>query len=743
MDPAVAWFQEEQEGPAKRIWLGIWETMSEIDPNANNNGNTNLDNTGSNNNGGKLKDPTSSTSSSTTTIHQIGGENNNINQSIQNPTPIPNENNKITNEKNYNPTRRKLGSTVDNKASTYNMNKLHTKLVGMYGGCPWRPPNYRYYRGILGLHEEIEQFYEHMIPTQIEHALRTKLVQRIEKVVLALWPSARVEVFGSFRTGLYLPTSDIDLVVIGRWEKLPLRTLEIELVNRGIAEPMSVRVLDKASVPIVKLTDRETQVKVDISFNMQSGVQSAELIKDFKRKYPVLSKLVLVLKQFLLQRDLNEVFTGGISSYSLILMCISFLQLHPRANFNQTTNLGVLLLEFLELYGRKFNYMKTGISVKNGGRYIPKEELQREMVDGHRPSLLCIEDPLTPGNDIGRSSYGALQVKQAFEYAYIVLIHAVSPLNNWLNDCTRQSILGRIIRITDEVIEYRKWVKDTFETRLIASHTLIQKTFNHRRGSTSSLDTSEESMDSDADTNSISPTNINNHSPELLNDMSNVVVVTHLQPNPLAQVELLPDNLIHTLAAGVGGPQPLSLPPQQQNDGIVVDNQINNFTMTNRRNGLSPNNQSIVGMKNQPLNIYTRNNSDRMSPASNRNLLNDVNAIVRHNSNKNRRSMIGIGNLINTGSGSSSNNNYQQGGNTSSSSSKDDISHHAHQSHHPHHHQHHQYNDNSSNSNNNNKNNPKDNSNKVYMKKTSSKRKKTISPSDKKTSTSSSGMDSR
>lgn len=99
-------------------------------------------------------------------------------------------------------------------------------------------------------------------------------------------------------------------MVIGRWEKLPLRTLETELIARGIAEPMSVRVLDKASVPIVKLTDSETQVKVDISFNMQSGVQSAELIKKYKRQFPMLSKLVLVLKQFLLQRDLNEVFTG-------------------------------------------------------------------------------------------------------------------------------------------------------------------------------------------------------------------------------------------------------------------------------------------------------------------------------------------------------------------------------------------------------------------------------------------------
>ena len=44
------------------------------------------------------------------------------------------------------------------------------------------------------------------------------------------------------------------------------------------------------------------------------------------QKYPMLPYLIFVLKQFLLQRDLNEVFTGGISSYSLILMIISFLQ---------------------------------------------------------------------------------------------------------------------------------------------------------------------------------------------------------------------------------------------------------------------------------------------------------------------------------------------------------------------------------------------------------------------------------
>lgn len=199
--------------------------------------------------------------------------------------------------------------------------------------------------------------------------------------------------------------------MIGRWSDLPLRTLERAFLQHDIADQSSIKVLDKASVPIIKLTDKATEIKVDISFNMSNGVKSADLIKTFKQEYPVLTKLVYVLKQFLLERDLNEVFTGGISSYSLILMVISFLQLHPRPEkFNSTNCLGVLLIEFFELYGRKFNYMQTGIRVKDGGCYINKEEMQKEMVDGHRPSLLCIEDPLTPSNDIGRSSYGVLQV---------------------------------------------------------------------------------------------------------------------------------------------------------------------------------------------------------------------------------------------------------------------------------------------------------------------------------------------
>lgn len=58
----------------------------------------------------------------------------------------------------------------------------------------------------------------------------------------------------------------------------------------------------------------------------------------------------------------------------------------------------------------------------------PKMKVQKNMLDGYRPLMLYTEDPLQPGNDVGRSSYGAMQVKQAFDYAYIVLNLTGSPL---------------------------------------------------------------------------------------------------------------------------------------------------------------------------------------------------------------------------------------------------------------------------------------------------------------------------
>jgi non-canonical poly(A) RNA polymerase PAPD5/7 len=200
------------------------------------------------------------------------------------------------------------------------------------------------------------------------------------------------------------------MVVIGDWTTPPFNQLKDALIKERISDCENIKVLSHASVPIIKILEPHTELKIDISFNTVIGVKSAELIKKFLVEYPCLRPLVMVLKQFLIQRDFNEVWTGGIGSYSLILMTVSFLQLHARIDPTQPVehvNLGVLLIEFFELYGRCFNYMKTAIRIQNGGSYVPKDELLKQFTNTSgqwppRTSVLCIEDPLNPHNDIGK-----------------------------------------------------------------------------------------------------------------------------------------------------------------------------------------------------------------------------------------------------------------------------------------------------------------------------------------------------
>ncbi|EDW24905.1 GL24402 [Drosophila persimilis] len=332
---------------------------------------------------------------------------------------------------------------------------------------PWRLANNLYGNGTPALsllHLEIERFYNFIQSTATEFYLRAEAVRCIEDMLVSIWPGASVEVFGSFRTGLNLPLSDIDLVVENRrsyWYNPPLYELESELVARGVADPQTVNVVDTAAVPVVKFTERVSQIKFDISFNVGSGVKAAELIKDLIHEFPDLPKLVMVLKQFLAMHGLNDVYrSGGISSYGITLMCIGFLQHQSQNNlkYNNNNRLGILLLKFLEYYGRKFDFNKYAISVTGKGGCETKEQLRSTMGNYNWQSFLSIQDPITPSNDIGRSSYAALGVMKMFEAAFQKLSRLVDL------DPTRITgpILDSIVEVPQQVINYRDWVHYNF-----------------------------------------------------------------------------------------------------------------------------------------------------------------------------------------------------------------------------------------------------------------------------------------
>lgn len=151
---------------------------------------------------------------------------------------------------------------------------------------------------------------------------------------------------------------------------------------------------------------------------------------------------------------------------------------------------------------------------------------------------------------------GALQVKQAFEYAYIVLCQAVSPLNNYLNDCNRQSILGRIIRVTDDVIEYRNWIKihceptmlqrglilTSADPNMMQSSNVMQGSIDGFRRSSISSDDISESDESDEQDNlsnksrdEISPTNHHHMMKNKFQQMPVVAQTKGFSPHQRAQ----------------------------------------------------------------------------------------------------------------------------------------------------------------------------------------------------------------
>lgn len=120
----------------------------------------------------------------------------------------------------------------------------------------------------------------------------------------------------------------------------------------------------------------------------------------------------------------------------------------PLADFN----LGQLLIDFLRLYGRDFNYFVTGISVRNDGHYFHK--FDKGWLDMNRPYLLAVEDPQDEENDVGKNSFKILIVRRAFEYGFTRLYR--HPIN--LEHQYTPTPLSRVLLNDPKLVIYREFV---------------------------------------------------------------------------------------------------------------------------------------------------------------------------------------------------------------------------------------------------------------------------------------------
>ncbi|MCJ1438581.1 hypothetical protein MMC27_007971 [Xylographa pallens] len=290
------------------------------------------------------------------------------------------------------------------------------------------------------LHKEIVDFYEFVRPQEHEQVIRKELLDRLQNAIQGWRADLELHSFGSFAAGLYLPTADMDLVVLSKdfrnhgypsvcRTNSQMRKLAEYLEKNGIAEPWSVEVVGGAKVPLIKFVDRITQLKVDMSFENDTGLVANNTFVEWKALYPAMPIIVTTIKQFLLMRGLNEVVNGGLGGFSVTCLVVSLLQNMPRVQTGEIIpeqNLGEILLEFLDLYGNQLDIARTGIRMEPPGYFDKRAWNHNKPL---KPDRLAIMDPNQPGNDISGGSRNVMLIFARFSRARDEILNAMENTN--------------------------------------------------------------------------------------------------------------------------------------------------------------------------------------------------------------------------------------------------------------------------------------------------------------------------
>ena len=180
-----------------------------------------------------------------------------------------------------------------------------------------------------------------------------------------------------------------------------------------------------------------------------SSSPSTSLFSPFARLFPLEKKqvaalpplrpLALIAKAVLKEAGLNQVFTGGLSSYCTTLMVIAHLQEEAAEadkaaaaaaaaastssapssssyalHYHRLVDMGHLLLSFFRRYGKSFDYERQAVRVSKGG-VRPKPA---SWVLPEKPRyLLSVEDPQEQGKDIGSGTFNVMAVRECFSRA--------------------------------------------------------------------------------------------------------------------------------------------------------------------------------------------------------------------------------------------------------------------------------------------------------------------------------------
>nr|XP_058916644.1 poly(A) RNA polymerase GLD2 isoform X1 [Kogia breviceps]XP_058916645.1 poly(A) RNA polymerase GLD2 isoform X1 [Kogia breviceps] len=241
---------------------------------------------------------------------------------------------------------------------------------------------------------------------------RTELQREIQLI----FPQSRLFLVGSSLNGFGTRSSDGDLCLVVKEEPCFFQVNQkteawhiLTLVHKHFCTRLSGYIerpqLIRAKVPIVKFRDKVSCVEFDLNVNNIVGIRNTFLLRTYAYLENRVRPLVLVIKKWASHHEINDASRGTLSSYSLVLMVLHYLQtlpepilpsiqkiypesfspaiqLHlvhqapcnvpPYLSKNES-NLGDLLLGFLKYYATEFDWNSQMISVREA-KAIPRPD---------------------------------------------------------------------------------------------------------------------------------------------------------------------------------------------------------------------------------------------------------------------------------------------------------------------------------------------------------------------------------
>lgn len=297
------------------------------------------------------------------------------------------------------------------------------------------------------LHHEILKYCKNIMKNTTEKSVTIMiLINRLAECIKSLFPMVTIELFGSYRSGLALEDSDIDLAIInsGLFNRVDIQKAVLQVGETLQLFPWvsKCKAISTATIPVVKLEVNPVYIcegasagtiMVDLSFDdahetiqgSHLGMSTLLLTQRLLYDYPYLQYLVMVLKKLLYSHSLNSAYHGGLSSYSLNIWITAYLNITPPVD-----DCGQALLGFLDFYGNQFDHKRYGIDINNGGAFYVLPE-------NHYENVVTI-DPINQDNNTTRASYNITEVLKLFSRVHSKLIE--------LKDTGKPNVLNQIFR---------------------------------------------------------------------------------------------------------------------------------------------------------------------------------------------------------------------------------------------------------------------------------------------------------